>query len=485
MGFISFPFLIFFFILFIVYWFTNKYSYKQQNVILLIANYIFYLYLDSFFLLILILISITSFYISKHIEETEKLDSKLKIAVVGTIFILLFLIYFKYLNPLFNSLLINKKFSEIFSLKSIILPLGISYYTFKSISYIIDVKDEKISSEKYLINYLCYVSYFPSIVAGPIDRASDILPQLSKKRYFNYELTINGFRQILWGLFKKLVIADNCSAITHDIFQNPQVYPSSSLIIGMFLFSIEVYADFSGYSDIAIGISKTLGINLMPNFQYPYFSKSIPEFWRRWHISLTSWLTDYVFTPLSIYFREYGKNGLFLSILINFFLVGLWHGSKINYILYGIIHGLYFIPIIYKKKKKKKNINVVNNKFLKNTIYPIAKMISIYLIVVVTFMIFKLDTINDVIYFYSKILSKSIIERPKSGNLSTVLTIILLTFIMFWTEWKSMIRNEEFGISNIQKYHKKSIRWAIYCSLLFLIGMYMNTSNSTFLYFKF
>lgn len=482
MGFISFPFLVFYLILFIIYWLTNKYSYRQQNVIILIANYSFYFYLDHFFLAILILISITSFFIGKHIEKTKQIDSRSKITLAGISFILVFLIYFKYLNPLINSFFIDKNIFKFFSLNSIILPLGISYYTFKSISYLIDVKNGIITAEKFLLNYLCFVSYFPSIVAGPIDRAGYSLPQLSKKRQFDYELIINGFRQILWGSFKKLVIADNCSAITHDIFKNPQVYPSSSLIIGMFLFSIEVYADFSGYSDIAIGISKTLGIDLMPNFQYPYFSKSIPEFWRKWHISLTSWLTDYVFTPLSIYFREFGKNGLFLSILINFFIVGLWHGSKINYILYGIIHGLYFLPIIYKKKKKK---NAIQNKFLIHTIYPISNMILIYLIVVLTFVIFKLDTINDVIYFYSKILSKSILERPKSGNLSTVLTILLLSFIMFWTEWKSMNRKEEFGISNIHKYYKKSIRWTIYCTLLFLLGMYMNTSNSTFLYFKF
>ena len=242
--------------------------------------------------------------------------------------------------------------------------LGISFFTFRTLSYLLDIDKGKIKAEKNWVVFFAYVSFFPSILSGPIDRAKNLIPQLEKKRAFDYNQAIDGLRQILWGLFKKIVIADNCAPFVNQIFNNYQSYPSSSLLLGAFFYAIQIYADFSGYSDMAIGISRLMGFNITKNFDFPFFAQNIAEYWRKWHMSLTSWLTDYVFTPLSIAFRDYGKWGLTFAIIINFTIIGIWHGPNWTYVLFGFLHGCYFIPLILRGTMNKKN------KIAKGKLFP-------------------------------------------------------------------------------------------------------------------
>ena len=235
------------------------------------------------------------------------------------------------------------------------IPLGISFFTFRTISYVLDVYNENIEATKDWLVFFNYVAFFPSILSGPIDKSKLFIPQLETNRIFDYKEASSGIRQILWGLFKKVVVADNCSFFVNEIFGNNYDYSGATLLIGAIFFSFQLYADFSGYSDMAIGVSRVLGFNISKNFDFPFFSQNIAEFWRKWHISLTSWLTEYVFTPLNFSLRKLGKTGLIISILINFTICGIWHGANWTYILFGFIHGCLFIPLILNETLNKDN----------------------------------------------------------------------------------------------------------------------------------
>lgn len=332
-----------------MYWQVFGRNLKVQNVILLLGSYIFYAWLNWKFLLLLIISSAVSYVLGLSISKTtneKKKNLLLYLAVFQSLGILFFFKYFNFfitsIVDLLNVFHLNPNIQTL----KIILPFGISFYTLKLISYVLDVYNEKIEPTNDWFVFFNYVSFFPCLLAGPIDRADNFIPQLEKSRQFSYAQSVDGFRQILWGLFKKIVIADSCASITGQLFDNYQNYPGSSLLLGAFLYIVQIYADFSGYSDMAIGISKLLGFSIPNNFNYPFFAQNIAEFWQRWHISLTSWMTEYVYSPLSFIFRRYAKNGIILSIIINFILVGLWHGSNWTFVIFGLLHGLYFIPLI-------------------------------------------------------------------------------------------------------------------------------------------
>ena len=479
MVFNSLAFLYFFIPFFLLYWFVFNKSVKLQNLLLLVASYIFYAVADLRFLSFLIGISLLNYLLGIYIEKSQKPQIKKLLLYIGLIQGLGGLAFFKYynffitsFNDLFHSFNVNLNLQTL----NIIIPLGISFFTFRTVSYILDVNKGKIQATKDWIVFFNYVSFFPSILSGPIDKAKSFVPQLEKKREFNYNQAADGLRQILWGLFKKVIIADNCATITNHLFNNYQHFPGSTLLIGAFLYAIQIYADFSGYSDMAIGFSHLIGFNVTKNFNYPFFSQNIAEFWRRWHMSLTAWLTEYVFTPLSIAFRDWDKFGLILAIIANFTIVGIWHGANWTYVLFGFLHGCYFIPLILKGTMNKKKT------IAKNTFFPTFRealnVLMTFTLAMFTFILFRADNIRQAISYIARIFSRSFFSIPSTFYKSTMLLIALFMLI----EW--MGREREYAIADLLIRNKRVYRWAFYVGLCLMIIL-LQGRQQKFIYFQF
>ncbi len=478
----SLDFLFFFISFFFLYWFIFKKSVKYQNIILLLGSYVFYALADWRFLSFLISVSALNYFLGIYIEKKPKYKRlAVYIALIQGIGTLVFFKYFNFFIDSFNNLFHSSNIN-LHTLK-IIIPLGISYFTFKIISYIVDIDNGKIKATKNIIVFLNYVSFFPTIVSGPIDKARDFIPQLEKKREFNYNQATNGILQIFWGIFKKLVIADNCAVIVNSIFDNPSHFGGSTLLLVAILYAFQLYADFSGYSDMAIGIGRLLGFNITKNFDFPFFSQNIAEFWRKWHISLTSWLTEYVFTPLSIAFRDYNKAGLILAIIINFVIIGLWHGANLTFVVFGFIHGCLFIPMILNGTLNKKNKKI--KKGLIPTGIRLLRMITTFIIVTFTMVLIRAESLESAFNFISNIFSVSIFSIPPKGlGINTNITVPLLLLILFViVEWFG--KDGEYAIAKIKLIKKRYVRWSLYSFLIFMIIMYMKTFETPFIYVQF
>lgn len=344
MIFTSLEYLVFLAICFLIYW---KLSSKYQLVFLVIASYLFYGWWDWRFIPLIFFLTMANYWLGHKIHSSETIKQRktyLWISLVISLGVLGFFKYFNFFIDSFQELLLAAGFNQV-SLGSlnIILPVGISFYTFQILSYVIDIYRKQIQPEKKLINFFAFASFFPQLLAGPIGRASQLLKQYAEARKFQFSQAVDGSRQILWGFFKKIVIADTLAIVVNNTFSDLTMASGGELLIAMFFFAFQLYCDFSAYSDIAIGSGKLLGVNLMKNFAYPYFSRNIAEFWRRWHISLSSYLRDYVYYPLVFSKSRKTKAWLYLSVLITFILVGLWHGAGWNYVAMGAIFGSYLI----------------------------------------------------------------------------------------------------------------------------------------------
>jgi alginate O-acetyltransferase complex protein AlgI len=479
----SITFLLFFSAFFLLYWFV--FCKKQSRLFLLLgASYLFYMWTDWRFLLLLIVISSLNFYLGLKIHKTENELKRKILLYIGLIQGIGGLIFFKYYNFFTNSF--NETFQSIglsvhIQTLSILVPLGISFFTFRTLSYILDIDKRKIEPVTNWLTFFNYVAFFPCLLSGPIDNAQKFIPQLEKEQTFEYTNAMKGLRQILWGLFKKIVIADSCASITDQIFENHTLYPASGLLLGAFLYTIQIYSDFSGYSDMVIGISRLLGFNITQNFSSPFFSQNIAEFWRKWHMSLTAWLTEYVFTPISTNLRDYGKYGLIVAIIINFTLCGIWHGPNWTYILFGFLHGCYFIPLIIKgtmNKKKKK---------LEHQFYPTISesyhMLKTFLLVMMTFIIFRAPNIGAAYDYYCHLFSISLFTFPEIPN-GTENTIIIFCYIilMLIIEWKE--RERTFALEQFSLKWTRLRKLAFYYFILLSI-VYFSGSEQKFIYLQF
>ena len=478
----SFAFLIFFIPFFVLYWFVFNKNLKSQNGILLLGSYVFYSWADWRFSIFLLGVSALNYLLGIYIEKGTKY--KRLLLYIGLLQGIGGLAFFKYynffiesFNDVFHLLGLNFNLSTL----NIIIPLGISFFTFRTISYIIDVDKGKIEATKDWIVFFNYVSFFPSILSGPIDKAKTFVPQLEKKRTFDYAEATDGMRQILWGLFKKVVIADNCATTVSQIFDNYQSLSGSTLLFGAFLYTFQIYADFSGYSDMAIGFSRLIGFNVSKNFDFPLFSQNIAEFWRKWHISLTSWLTEYVFTPLSINFRDYDKLGLIFAIVINFTICGIWHGANWTYVLFGFLHGCYFIPLILNGTMNKKK-KIAKGKWLPS-LTEFKNMVLTFTLVMLTFIVFRADTIQQAFHYVSGIASLSLFAIPKFYGMVKAITTLGLIGIFVVTEWNG--REEQYAIAVVGMKWSRPIKWVFYSCIIFLIGMYMQTEETPFIYVQF
>lgn len=483
MVFNSIPFVLFFVVVFFVYWMLLKRNTKAQNVFLLVASYFFYGYAD-WKMLPLLMVSTVVFYllgIGIGRAKTEKAASWLK--VLGVVLGVGLLFYFKYLNFFISS------FSDLFESMglhtnwhtfNIIMPLGVSFFTFRLISYVLDIHNDEIEPTKDVVDFATYVAFFPCILSGPIDRPK-FINQLKQKREFNYDHAVDGMRQILWGLFKKIVVADNCAVFVDKVFTTYTEQSGSSLLLAAVFCAFQVYADFSGYSDMAIGVGKLLGFSITRNFNNPFFALNMADFWRRWHISLTSWLTDYVFTPLSFQFRRWGKAGMILAIIINMVLVGMWHGANWTFAAYGLYHGLLFVPLVFSGAFMKKT-KITTNRFGLPIVKDASKILLTFTLVVVGLIIFRSDSLWQAWeYFIGMLQFGTLRASYRFFVQSDVWTSSLFSILMLVVEWFQKDKSHGLEVSNI-KYG-----WLRYVVYYILIVLILNNfgEEKTFIYFQF
>jgi D-alanyl-lipoteichoic acid acyltransferase DltB (MBOAT superfamily) len=425
------------------------------------------------------------YYAGIFIGKTTNERRKSFTITICTILGLSTLLYFKYTNFFLISIkdfLENIGFQTNIHTLKIIVPVGISFYTFRLLSYLIEIGRGKIEPTNNFIAFAAYVAFFPSLLAGPIDRPNTFLPQLSESRRFDYALAVDGCRQILWGLVKKIVIADNCATYVNQAFDNYSGEAGSTLVIGAILFVFQVYADFSGYSDMAIGISKLLGIKVTQNFNYSLFAQNIADFWRRWHISLTTWLTDYVFMPLNVKWRAWGNGGMILAIIVNFVLCGLWHGDSWTFVVWGAYFGLLFIPLILSGKMfKKTRIETNSWGFPKFT--TLRKMLLTFLLVTIGMVFFRADTMTQAIGYFAGIFDSSLLSKPLVIKQEYYIPLILKLIFFIVVEWYS--RNEPHGLAKVGLNWNVWLRQTFYILLIFVVLLNIKGEASQFIYFKF
>ncbi len=482
----SLEFALFLPIVFVLYWFVFQKKLGAQNLMLLLVSYVFYAWWDWRFLFLLAFSTFLDYYSGLKIEQAST-PGKSKFWLILSIGINLgFLGFFKYYNFFITELtgaLTNVGVQiHPWTLK-VILPVGISFYTFHGLSYIIDVYKKRIVAEKNFVEYAVFVSYFPLLVAGPIERATHLLPQVKKPRTFNYHKAADGMRQILWGLFKKVVIADNCATYANDIFNSSGEHNGSSLLLGALFFTFQIYGDFSGYSDIALGTSRLLGIELLRNFAFPYFSRDIAEFWRRWHISLSTWFRDYLYFPLG------GSQGGTLTKVRNTFVIflvsGFWHGANWTFLAWGLLNALYFIPLLLLDKNRN-NLEVISTSKFFPSLKEFFQINLTFLMTVVAWIFFRAESIGQAIDIIHRIFSKSLFQMPdflsKNDLLYFSIHISLVGFLLL-VEW--MHRGQQFGLQFHESMMKRTpARWAMYTFVIMLILLF-GGEQSNFIYFQF
>lgn len=475
----SIEFLFFLPIVFVFYWFVFK-SLKWQNLFIVIASYVFYGWWDWRFLLLIALTTVCS-YISGLLLLRYKNDRhKSLIVCVGNVVLNLSILgVFKYYNFFVENLaLLVKSFGYDlgWTTINIILPVGISFYTFQALSYTIDVYRGKMEPTKDPISFFAFISFFPQLVAGPIERATNLLPQFLQRRNFNYEKAIDGCRQILWGLLKKMIIADNCAEIVNLIWDNYTDYSGLTLLIGGILFSFQIYCDFSGYSDIAIGTAKLFGIRLMQNFNLPYLSRSIPEFWRRWHISLTTWFRDYIYFPLGG--NRVSQIKTLRNTMIVFGVSGLWHGANWTFICWGLYHALLFIPYMLLHIDTKHQLTVEANRLLPSFKGFIQMCITFFL-AVIGWILFRSDSMSQAVDYICRMFM-TITQGEVLGKRALVYCFLLVVI-----EWLQRNKAHCMQIDNPPKFLKyRVVRWTIYYILIWCL-VAMAGSQQDFIYFQF
>jgi D-alanyl-lipoteichoic acid acyltransferase DltB (MBOAT superfamily) len=426
--------------------------------------------------------TIVDYLVGRGLEKQENITKRKLLLWASIIVNLGFLGFFKYYNFFLDN------FVEAFSFfrhpinpqgLNVILPVGISFYTFQTLSYSIDVYKRKLKPTKDFVAFMAFVSFFPQLVAGPIERATHLLPQFYKKRTFEYDKAVDGLRQILWGLFKKIVIADNAAQIANEIFNNSADYSGSTLVLGALFFTFQIYGDFSGYSDIAIGTSRLFGFDLMQNFNFPYFSRDIAEFWRRWHISLSTWFRDYLYIPLGG-----SRGGTWMKVrntFIIFIVSGFWHGANWTFIIWGALNAVYFLPLLLLGKNRVNTNTVAEGRFLPS-VKEFFQMGVTFSLTVLAWVFFRAENVGHALSYLSTIFSKSIISIPHFNGIRHGLETVILIIIFIIIEWIG--RNEQFALGRINLIINRPIRWAIYITIIIALFSFTGEQQQ-FIYFQF
>jgi len=476
----SIEFAIFLPIIFALYW-ALKRDLKLQNLLLLAASYVFYGWWDWRFLSLIAFSSMVDYFVGLQMGKTEEQSRRKLLLWVSICVNLGFLGFFKYFNFFAES------FSDAFTLLgtpieatrlNIILPVGISFYTFQTLSYSIDIYRKKLEPTRDIIAFFAFVSFFPQLVAGPIERAKNLLPQFYIKRTFEQDKAIDGLRQILWGLFKKVVIADNCAEYVNIIFSNPSDYSGSTLFLGGVLFAFQIYGDFSGYSDMAIGTARLFGFNLMKNFAFPYFSRDIAEFWRRWHISLSTWFRDYLYIPLGG-----SRGGTWMKIkntFIIFVVSGFWHGANWTFIFWGFLNALYFLPLLLSNKNRR-NLETVAQGRLLPSLREFFSILLTFALTVLAWIFFRADNLTEAFGIIYRVFSLSIFTIPQylpGGVLAMILFLLLV-------EWSN--RDKEFGLQYFgsSSLKRNVLDYVLLSAVFWCIVIWRSGKELEFIYFQF
>ena len=479
----SFEYLIFLPIVFLLYWFVFDYALSKckhqlllQNLFIVVASYIFYGWWDWRFLILIAITTVLSFLSGIGIEKAPTRQGKKAVMIANIIVNLGILGVYKYYD------FFAREFAELigieadFLLLHLILPVGISFYTFQALSYSIDVYRKQIQPTHDVVAFTAFLSFFPQLVAGPIERATNLLPQFQRKRTFDYAQAVDGMRQILWGLFKEIVVADNCATYVDQVFGDIGAHSGSTLLLAAVLFTFQIYGDFSGYSDIAIGTAKLFGIKLMRNFNVPYFSRDIAEFWRRWHISLTTWFRDYVYIPLggsrpALPVRlevkgerlkaRYTKWIAVRNTFIIFLLSGFWHGANWTFVLWGAYHALLFVPLLVMNKNRRYRDD-------ERHIQDVPKMLITFVLLVIGWVVFRSPSITACGEYFMGICDSSLLTMPYIENTLHLGVTLLAIIAMLIIEWRKLLPN----------------RWWIYYMLIIAIWWFAG-QDIDFIYFQF
>jgi D-alanyl-lipoteichoic acid acyltransferase DltB (MBOAT superfamily) len=480
----SIQFAIFLPIVFLLYWFVfdrfiskSGHQLKLQNAFIVVASYVFYGWWDWRFLLLIAFTSFCSWGSGLLIGKQESKKIAKRWMWLNIIVNLGILALFKYYDFFVT------EFAQLFHISmdrlllKVILPVGISFYTFQALSYSIDVYRDKMEPTDDIIAFFAFISFFPQLVAGPIERATNLLPQFLKKREFDYNTAVDGMRQILWGLFKKIVVADNCAVYVDQVFSTYMEQSGSTLLLAAIFFTFQIYGDFSGYSDIAIGTAKLFGIKLMRNFNVPYFSRDIAEFWRRWHISLTTWFRDYVYIPLGG--SRVSKAKVIRNIFIIFLVSGLWHGANWTFLVWGAYHAILFLPLILAGKNRKHTNQVAEGRFLPSW-KETGQMLLTFFLALIGWIVFRAESIVQAWGYIQGMTDGSLFRSPWIYNSTYMLPmpIILLVFIVL--EWTG--RNKECPLK--VNGTKKIWQWLVYILFVVMIFSFGKPAES-FIYFQF
>ncbi len=478
----SLDFAIFLPIVFGLYWFVFQRSLAWQNALVVVASYVFYGWWDPRFLLLILFSTLVDYLVGIRLSKEERSGHRRGWLILSMAVNLGLLGFFKYFHFFVDNFVEAFTFFgfplEKTSLE-IILPVGISFYTFQTMSYSIDVYRRKMPASHDFMAFSAFVSFFPQLVAGPIERASHLLPQFMQTRTFSLALAKDGLRQMLWGLFKKIVIADNCATLANDIFNNSGDYNGSALLLGALFFSFQIYGDFSGYSDIAIGCSRLFGFDLMRNFAYPYFARDIAEFWRRWHISLSTWFRDYLYIPLG------GSQGSLRLRLRNTWIVflvsGFWHGPNWTFLVWGALHALYFMPLLLTNANRRHLNHVAENR-----LFPSFReawgMASTFFLVMLAWVFFRAASLGAAFDYLQGIFSVSLLSPPNVASLSSVYLVLALICLQLAVEWTT--RQQPFPLARLASTFPRWFRWGLYYALIFLI-IWFGGKEQEFIYFQF
>jgi D-alanyl-lipoteichoic acid acyltransferase DltB (MBOAT superfamily) len=477
-------FLLFFALFFAAYHGVAGKIKNGQNILLLAGGCFFY-GCAGWKILPAILAAAACFYaLGIAIENARTTRAKSRLTLLGVVAGIGVLLWFKYTNFLIGTcadLLSALGFAVHAPTLSILLPVGISFWIFRLLSYVIDIGRGRSPAERDFVSFAAYVTFFPCVLSGPIDRPCQFLPQLKTPRVFDYALAMDGLRQFFWGLFKKIAVADVFAVPVRTLCETPGEFSSKGLFVGMFAMLIWLYADFSGYSDMAIGISKLLGLRVSRNFNCPLFAQNIADYWQRWHMSLTSWLTDYVFMPLNIRWRDHGKTGMCAAIIITFLLIGAWHGANWTFLLFGLYHGLLYIPLVAGGGMMKKHkLTALNSGLPAPSV--VARAAVTLLLVAFGQVLFNAPTTGAAVEYVARMLSFTDGTYGMLGKANA--SAFLKAAFLVGAEW--FARDKEHALALVSKIRPAWGRMLVYYALLVVMLAWMSQApDSGFVYFQF